>query len=205
MKSFRQYLSKEPIDQALVEDIKELIFLYAHGDELITEGYFDNDSEILSEGVKKILKKGNDLINKGATKLNIKREKGLLSYLRSAGKGVAKLVVAAVKGDGEKARGVINSVKREDLLDFFLKLDMGLAHALSFPIHTIDAWTGFEIWKAMEAKAKGVTVIGQKVVDAITTVKNDVVKIIMDKKRVLRYKNFLNIMQKDVQSSISVK
>lgn len=195
MKSFRQHLNKENIDPELVENIKELLFLYDHGDEIIAEGYFDNDSNVLSEGIAK----------NALGKLGIKREKGLFSYLRSAGKGVAQLVTAAVKGDKEAAKDVIKSVKREDMLDFFLKLDLGFGHVLSAPIHAIDAWTGWEIWKALEARAKGVKVVGQKLVDAITTVKNDMVKIIMDKKRVLRYKNFLNILQKDIQSSISVK
>lgn len=197
MKSFREYIGKEDIDQELVENIKQVLILRDYGDELLNEGYFENNDSLLTEGLK-------NAVNQSFSKLNIKKEKGLFSYLRSAGKGVAQIFTAAVKGDKEKIKETLKTVKRKDVLDFVLKLDLGFAHALSSPIHLIDAVTGFEIWDAIVAQTKEMKPIGKKISDAISYVKNDIVKVILNKTRVSKYKTFLNGMQKDVDSAIAV-
>ena len=63
--------------------------------------------------------------------------------------------VAIINKDGEAAKNVLKGLKKEDVLDFLLNLDMATLHIVSGPIHTIDAITGWHLWANVKDKAKG--------------------------------------------------
>jgi len=184
MKSFRQHLGKDDIDQELVENITQILFLQEYGDEIF-------EDEILSEG------KIDDLLKK--TGLHIHKSRGIISYLKSANLGVAKMMIAAIKGDKEGIKEVVKSVKKEDVLDFLLKLDMATNHTITAPIHMIDAWTGWHLWAAIQEKTAKVGDYIKTIKDAVMVVKNNLIKT-LDKKHVVYHNKRLTALIQDVES-----
>lgn len=119
--------------------------------------------------------------------LHIHKTKGLIDYLRLAGKGVAQLFVAAVKGDKEKVAEIKQSVKKGEVMDFFLKLDMATLHLVTGPIHMIDAITGWDLWSNLQAKAKsGPSSIVQELISAIRQIKDRIREVVTNRKKVQR-------------------
>lgn len=102
--------------------------------------------------------------------LNLKKNKGIIDYIMSFAKGIGKLFVYILKGDFDKAKELLKSIKKEDVMDFLLKLDLATLHILSGPIHMIDAWTGWEL----EANLEGLIQKGANIVDKIKTAIKDV-------------------------------
>lgn len=97
---------------------------------------FDSNG-LLTEG------KIEDTLKKAGFKLH--KSRGLIKYLTSAGSGVVKLMIAAIRGDKTGVQNIISSVKKEDVVDFLLKLDMATLHIVTGPIHFINAVTGWDL------------------------------------------------------------
>jgi hypothetical protein len=96
--------------------------------------------------------------------LHVHKTTGLLGYLKNAGKGIMKLFLAAIKKDKEGVKQVLKSIRKEDVLDFLLKLDMATLHVISGPLHFIDAVSGYHLWAAVKEKAsQGVNIIKQAI------------------------------------------
>ncbi|PNX46619.1 MAG: hypothetical protein BV459_06015 [Thermoplasmata archaeon M11B2D] len=107
----------------------------------LTEGVLDN--------AKDFLEKLGITAHKG---------KGLIQYLKIATPNIAKMFIAAIKGDKEQVRSIAKQVRKEDVIDFLLKLDQATAHIITGPIHVIDAITGWELWANIHkqtAQSKG--------------------------------------------------
>ena len=90
--------------------------------------------------------------------------KGLIQIMLSAGKDITLLfwyAMKAMKGDKEakaKAEEIAKKeVKKEDVIDFLLKLDTLSMHLLTGPIHMIDALTGWHIAPRIQKKSKDIT------------------------------------------------
>ena len=88
---------------------------------------------------------------KGA-KLNLKTNKGLIATLIRAGKDVSLLFWHSLKvlGGNEESRKKVKElarkkVSKEDFMNFLINLDMITFHAISGPIHIIDAITGWDL------------------------------------------------------------
>jgi hypothetical protein len=64
------------------------------------------------------------------------------------------------------------SVKKEDVLDFLLKLDTLTLHLISGPIHELDAITGTHIWANIKNKAKSVTDAATDAIKKIESLKD---------------------------------
>lgn len=147
---FRDYVQSEEKTLALVHLMEAL-------DEM--DSLNESDTDILVESVLK--KVG----------LHAHKSKGLLSYIKSFTTGVGKLFLALLKGDGKKAKEILKSVNKEDVLDFLLKLDTGTLHLISGPLHTLDAWTGWHIGANIKAKMEKGTGIVNVIKDNIAKVK----------------------------------
>lgn len=109
------------------------------------------ESDILNEGIEDWGKNIRALA--GKLGLHIGRSDGLISYITKAGKNIGQLIWYALKattGDEQakaKVKEIANKeIKKEDVLDFLLKLDMATLHTLTGPIHIIDAITGWHLW-----------------------------------------------------------
>lgn len=103
--------------------------------------YIDNDyQETLSEGIL-------DKFGLSAKK----EDGGLIKIVKDAGLLMAKLFAAALKGDKETVKEIANTeIKKEDVLNFLLKLDQATLHLLTGPIHSIEAITGWTIWTKVD-------------------------------------------------------
>lgn len=134
---------------------------YIDGDTLsvVELCYFIQNGNNLSETT--VLEKG---INSVLTKLGFKLHKGrgLVHVLASAGKNTGLLFYYAFKvaaGENEykeKIKEISKSVKKEDVVDILLKLDMLTMHAITGPIHIIDAITGWHVGANLKSMSHNV-------------------------------------------------
>jgi len=141
---FKEFLLEEQQDkcaQALIE-IAALVEAYDTLDAL-NESVSD---EMLEESVKGILHKAGVHVAKGT---------GLIEYIFKGAKGLGSLFIAAIKGDTDRVKELARSVKKADVLDFLLKLDQATLHAVTGPIHFIDAVTGYHIGADIASKIEG--------------------------------------------------
>ena len=75
-----------------------------------------------------------------------------------SGKHIGKVIWYAMKaavGNEEDKQKLIRIIKEtkissSQLIDFLLKLDMLTLHAITGPIHMIDAVTGWHLWQIWE-------------------------------------------------------
>jgi len=145
---FKEYL--EMMDSALTESERLLVLAYA-----MEEAEYMNESTehftVLAEGITdKILHHSNKIADKVGMKVH--KSKGILDYLKSILTGVRKAFFYIFKGDVKKAKELLTDFERKDVLDFLYKLDLGTLHLFSTPIHTIDAWTGWDLGVQMKNK-----------------------------------------------------
>ena len=129
MKTFKEH--KE--EQKLSDDIYDLI------------EFMECDLETLSEAIdfKSAIKGAN---------LNLKTNKGLIAALIRTGKDISLLFWHSLKvlGGNEESRKKVKELSRkkvskEDFMNFLINLDMITFHAISGPIHIIDAITGWDL------------------------------------------------------------
>jgi len=93
--------------------------------------------------------------------LNIGSGRGLLQILSKVGGHISKIIYYAIKaqaGDKSAKNDLKELLKKkaskEDLIDFFFKLDTLTLSALTGPIHVIDALTGWHIVANLKDKGK---------------------------------------------------
>jgi len=185
MITFKEHISTEQ-NTDIESVIEELTVLYALDENEIDMIF---SGETLNEvNMSKLLSK---------IGLTIHKEKGIIQYLRDATVGIAKCLLYAIKGDKENLKKTAKSLRKEDVLDFLLKLDMATLHIVTGPIHFIDAVTGWDLWANISEVAKTTKEVAKKVVKAIDIVKTNITKLIHDKK-VSLYSKFLDKLEKDI-------
>ena len=180
MKSFKEFIAEEI---TLEEKFIGLVMAAEHLDSI-------NESENdLDEAIK-------DVFNK--TGLKIHKSKGILDYVKSFGTSVGKVFLYLFKGENEKAKAIVKSLKKEDVLDFLLKLDLGTLHLVTGPIHTIDAWTGWELGVNLNNKVKSSE---EKLSVLQKTIENakKLVKDLFSGKKLSNMMHSVNIVQQKLQ------
>lgn len=85
---------------------------------------------------------------------------GMIGILWRSGKVLSELMwnlLKAAGGDNDAKQRVIElsktEVKKEDVLDFLLRLDGLTLHMFTGPIHMLDNLTGWHIWAAVQQHA----------------------------------------------------
>jgi len=171
-KYLKRTYNNEYIDAIIL--IEGMAFIESCSDNTLNEGIVDSAKTFIKKIGEIIDRKVNPVAKKAG--LHIETKKGLLQYLAAATTGVAKLLYYAVdyyynnnNKSKEKMIELAKSVKKEDILDFLLKLDMLTLHLISGPIHQLDALTGTHIWANIKNKTKNVTDVAK---DAIKKVEN---------------------------------
>lgn len=88
--------------------------------------------------------------------LHVQKGRGLIQMVASVGIHFAKVLHAAIKASGgDKAAEknlkelLAKKISKEQIIDFLLKLDQVTAHAVTGPIHFIEAITGWHLWAAV--------------------------------------------------------
>lgn len=154
---YKTFLTESKLGLTTQEKIISLLVLMEHLETL------DLMSESIDEQLVTIAEGINDHLNKVGFKLH--KSKGILDYIKSFAGGVGKVMFHIIKGDLDKAKELIKSISKEDILDFLYKLDLGTLHLFTGPIHMIDAWTGWDLavnLKSHMEKGEGITDIIKK-------------------------------------------
>ena len=158
--------------------LEMMVFIEACGmtDEL-NEGVLDSVKSI-GKAIGSVFDKK---VKSGAKKLgvHIGTEKGLIQYIGLMGLNSAKLLYYAVdyvyngnKSAKDKIIEIGKSVKKEQIIDFILKLDVLTLHMLTEPIHIIDSLTGMHIGANIEAAGKEITLRAKDAIISIEKLKN---------------------------------
>lgn len=155
----------------LEQSIIEMLVIMESGDNL-TEGLLDNVANKLG--------------------FKIHKSKGIIKHLANASKGLSKMIVAAIKGDREKVKEIAKTVKKKDVMDFLLKLDMATLHMITGPIHLINAITGWDLEVDMNHKSSTDTIKG-----LISQIKDKITKV-LEPKKVSQYTGYLNKIHKEL-------
>jgi len=113
--------------------------------------------------------------------LKIHKSKGLIDYAMNFAKGAGQMFIAAVKGDKDKIKELANSITKEEVIDFLLKLDMATMHLLTGPIHFIDAVTGWDLAVNLKKATKKAGDYMDEFKKALITVKDGVSKLFKGK------------------------
>jgi len=167
---FEQYLREEQYVNAAIEIA---ILMEADSECKLDESYsFD---EILNE--KTLRDKAKHILHKSG--IHAAKSTGLIEYIFKGAKGLAKMFIAAFKGDKEEVKRLAKSIKKKDVLDFLLRLDQATMHLITGPLHMIDALTGWHIWADMADTIEGAADI---VIKSISTAKSVVLKNIQNLK-----------------------
>ena len=204
MKTFTKFTEDELNEQ--LNDAIMTILLIRESDSNELYEAFDQDCDIINEGlmdvlnmdIKTIASNLNKVLSKGAGKVGIKRtNKGLISYIMSAGKGVGKMILAGIKGDKETVKQLIKSVKKEDIIDFLLKMDTLTLHMFGGPIHTIDAITGWNIGANLKRIVSGKTGAIAKIKNAMSSIR-DSVGDLMDKTRATVFNKNMDKLETEI-------
>lgn len=120
--------------------------------------------EMLNEAITDTIKNVGKKIDKALGSLGLhahKGSEGLIQVALKAGKDVAAFIwyaLRAATGDAEakdRLRELAGKeITKEQILDVLLKLDMLTLHAITGPIHMIDALTGWHIWTQIRKKTE---------------------------------------------------
>lgn len=111
----------------------------------------------------------------GKLGLHISKENGLIDYVRKFTVASGKLLFAAIKGDTEKVKEISSGMKKEEFVDFLLKLDMATMHLVTGPIHMINAITGWELAPNIKHGAHAVKdAVVKSFKDALDYIKNKI-------------------------------
>ena len=138
------------------------------------DGSLYESEQLTKAAIKDFLKKLGLQAHKG---------KGLVSYIKGFTQGVGRIVVAALKGDKKKVKEIAQSVRKEDVLDFLLKLDMATLHLVTGPIHFIDAVTGWELWANIKSAAAKADSVWDDLVATVKELKKKVVTYLSSPKK----------------------
>jgi len=183
--NFREYLLQEKTET----NIKVLLYLSDNIDSL--------NEEFVLEGKLDGLKKFG---------ISAHKSKSLLSYIKSFTGSVGKVFLYMIKGDLDKAKEIVKTLKKEDVLDFLLKLDAGTLHLISGPLHTIDAWTGWHIAANVQKKMDQGKNIINVIKDALEKVKSGVDQIFStDKSKQNILKSYIDNIDKEFTALVQVK
>lgn len=150
-------------------------------DETLTES-----TELFEVDVKKYLNK---------IGLDIHKGKGIIEYIKDFLVGTGKIFYYIMTGEKEKAKELLKTVKKSDILDFLYKLDLATLHIFTGPIHFIDAVTGYDLKVKMQDKIEQGKNIITDVLIAIKKVKEQIIIVFNGKNQKRAMKTLDNLEQ----------
>jgi len=149
-KEFSESLKNKGLSEEMQDKIALLMYI-SENENMINESY---DLENLTEAQEElIIESVNDWLEKVGMKLH--KGNGIIDYLASFTKGVGKLIMAAISKDKEEVKKIASNFKKEEVVDFLLKMDMATMHIVTGPIHFVDAVTGWDLMANIKHAAEG--------------------------------------------------
>ena len=163
MSKFKNYINNEYLDNDVFNILETIIFIEEY--EFLTESIISN----IKNKIKLLIKKAG---------LHVKSGEGLIHHLIKASKGISQIIYHSFnayynnnKESKEKVKEISKSLKKEDILDFLLKLDMVSLHMVTGPIHIIDALTGMHIWANIKGKVEPAIDRAKKAIESLEELK----------------------------------
>lgn len=149
-------------EQIIKEDVSILLETYIFIEQsrigAINESVFDKTVNIRN-AVTGLLK------NIGATtSIN---SRGLIQYLSKGSTVMAKMLYYAIRGEKDKIEELSSSVSKEDVVDFFMKIDTVALQAIGSPLRIIDTVLGTSMYTELKKRAEP---IKRRVETAIKTI-----------------------------------
>lgn len=172
MKTFKEF-KKELIISEMEDKVTTLLWL-SENEDILNESLETLNEDELVEGI-------NDWLGKVGMKLH--KGDGIIDYIKQFTGGAGKLILAAIKGDKKKVKEIADSLEKEKVVDFLLKLDMATMHVVTGPIHFIDAITGWDLMVNLKHAAHGASDLLKGFYDAIKKVKDTIVKVLDGEKK----------------------
>ena len=168
---FKKYLKEQETTQLLEQNI--MLLVYTMELPKVSSGI---NEALLTEGSI------NDFLSKFGLKFH-KEGPGLIDYIKDFVKGTGKIFVAALKGDKAEVKRIMQSVTKEQIIDFLLKLDTVTLHILTGPIHMVDAITGWDLWADIEKVSKKAGNLVQDIWKVIKELKDKIHKALDDARK----------------------
>lgn len=163
-----------------------MIFIESYDNDMINEG-------IVSD-IKNTLKKS---FSKSG--LHAKQTDGIIQQLLKSEKLVSSLLYHAFMSyyqygheqeqHEQEIKKLMKKIKKEDLIDFLLRVDTLTMHLITGPIHTIDALTGTHIWADIKGKVEPAKKRATAAIKSLEDLKNSVEGKLKD--QVQKYSNAL--------------
>ena len=179
MQSFEEFhsQSQSSIDLSIMEFMSFMEYM-----EQLEEGELNGTplSESYEDGLLMEANKFKKALEKIGLEVEYNPRGGLIQMFTKIGKTVGKIIYLATRvsfGDeGRKPELIklLKQTKREDIIDFLLKLDLATAHVVTAPLHMIDALTGWELKAVIHKITKSADVIQVKVKHAIEDIRGAV-------------------------------
>lgn len=192
IQTFEEYCLNENI----IDSINQYLFILEADDNIL--------NSILSKNLNEASNKEDDnKINQFIKKSGLRFKKegpGLLQYLGMAGKGIAKLIVAAMRKDKEGVKKIMKSVTKEQIIDILLKMDEISLHLITAPIYFIEATTGWILWADFKKrKIQDNVAFPTEIKRKIQYLKSQLRKLV-DSSKFKMHKNNLTKLEKDIKN-----
>jgi len=165
MSRFKQYITEE--EQDVVSLIEYMVFM----------NEFNTMDEGIGDALANMKGKVSGVLKKAG--IHVTQSDGLIQQLLKASKGVNQLMyysfLAYYNNDNKskvKVKEIMKSLKKENILDFLLRLDAMTMHLITGPIHMIDALTGTHIWADIKGKVEPTQIRAKKAVETLEDLKN---------------------------------
>jgi len=156
-----QFLSKDPV---FVTETAERLAVLAY--------LMENENSLNESTSVQMFEGANSVLNKLGLKIH--KGSGILDYIKSFSTGAGKVILALATGKTEKAKEILKTLKKEDVLDFIYKLDLGTLHIITGPLHMIDAWTGWDLTANIKSKMKKAASFIDEIKQAVIKLKDGV-------------------------------
>ena len=189
--TFKDYNDEEI--NLIAENLK-VMYLIREGmdvEELFEQAELDNDKMLTEAKILSAVKSGFKAIPVG-------KRKGLLGYFKSIATGVAKLFMAGIKGDTQGMKDILMTIKKEDVVDFIIKLDKVTLHMLEHIVDTIDTITGWKLKSILEDVDNMKKIGSLKIQKAIALIKKELIKVFQDPKKVVKHLKLITKLEHSV-------
>ena len=173
---FQEFLNEIELTNEMEDRISMIMYLNENNNILIES--VDNLTEAERISLEESI---HDWLAKAGLKLH--KSDGIIDYVIQFTKGAGKIIMAAFNEDAEEVKKIANSLKKETVVDFLLKLDMATMHIITGPIHFIDAITGWDLMSNISAVAKKAESKLKLFYKAIQTVKDSLISVLSGTKQ----------------------
>ncbi len=178
--TFRDY------QQITEVETKLSVLLYLSSNTQINEGIIREEQ--INEGIKEWLKTIGITIDKGPS---------IIDYAMNFTSKAGMIILAAIQGDKEKIKAIVNTFSKDAFVDFLIALDDITLGIISGPLDLVSALTGWDIHSSIKSVGNKTKQAVKNIQAGIQTVKTNISKIMNPEKQ-----KIININLDNIEKSI---